>query len=94
MGTPIFTFQGNDYACIPSVNSFQRDLEEGGFSTGKLLTMDVPLVDSSGNDLFTVLPQPQNLLTYNGEQYRIEMTEKHPTGTYLIIRATNTTKGI
>ncbi len=94
LGTPVFTWKSADYSCVPSVNDFNRQLETGGFSTGRMLTMTVPLLDDNGGDIFATLPQPQDLVTYNDEQYRIETTKKHPTGVYMRIVAMSTTRGI
>lgn len=94
MGNPVFTFAGTDYGCVPSVNEFRRTLDMGGFATDKMLTLCARLLDSSGNDIFTTLPVAQNLVTYNGENFRVESTKKHPTGAYLRIVAINTTKGV
>ena len=91
---PVFTFNGTDYACVPSVNTFKRELASGGFATETLLSMTVPLVDDSDNSLFTVLPTAQQIVTYNGVQYRIQSVNKHPTGAYLRLIATSITRGL
>ena len=94
LSEPVFTFNGTDYDCVPSVNTFRRELASGGFATEKMLAMTVPLVDDNDNDIFTVLPVAQQIITYSGEQFRIQATHKHPTGAYLRILATSTTRGL
>ena len=94
LANPVFTWQTVDYACVPSVNEFKRTLESGGFVIDKMLTMVVRLLDDSGNDIFTTLPTPQQIVTYRNESFRIESTHTHPTGAYLRIIAMGVTKGI
>lgn len=90
----VFTFLGQDYACVPSVNEFKRVLDTGGFVIDKLLTLSVQLQDANGNDVFPTLPVAQQIVTYNGENFRIENTKKHPTGAYVRIIAIGVTRGI
>jgi hypothetical protein len=91
---PVFTFNGSNYACVPSVNEFKRDLDEGGFAITKMLTMSVRMLDENGQSIFSVLPVAQNIITYHGENFRIQSTHKHPTGSYLRVIAYSTTRGI
>ena len=93
LGTPTFTLNGTEYNCVPSVNEFKRELESGGFVIDKMLTMVVRLLDEDGNDVFTTLPTPQQIVTYRNEQFRIESIHTHPTGAYLRIIAMGITKG-
>lgn len=109
LGSPTFTWQGNSYNCIPSVSTLRRDLETGGFQVYKLLTMTVARYDASGNAIFPndALPQPQQTLTFENLQYRIE-TVKHDSiydvdnfgnrtsngGARMRIIAVSTTRGI
>ena len=94
LGNPVFNFDGNDYGCIPSVNEFKRELDSGGFATEKMLTMTVPIIDENQNAIFITLPTAQEVISYNGEQFRIESTHTHPTGVYMRIIAMSTTHGI
>jgi hypothetical protein len=94
LGNPVFTLDGNDYGCVPSVNEFKRTLESGGFVIDKMLTMVVRLLDSSYNDVFTTLPTPQKIVTYRSEQFRIESIKTHPTGAYMRIIAMGIARGI
>ncbi len=89
-----FTFNGVDYPCVPSVNEFKRVLDTGGFVIDKLLTISVQLQDENGSDVFTVLPVAQQIITYNGENFRIESTKKHPTAAVLRIMAFGVTRGL
>lgn len=90
---PVFTLGSTDYLCIPSVNEMARDLETGGFNIDKMLTAIVRLMDTSGNALYDHIPQAQEVLTYNGEKFRIINTKTHPTQTYLRITAMGITRG-
>jgi hypothetical protein len=94
LGNPILTIGSTDYACIPSVNEMARDLETGGFVIDKMLTAIVRLQDDSGNSLYDSLPQAQQVLTYNGDKFRIINVKTHPTQTYLRITAMGITRGV
>ena len=94
LGVPTFNLMGTDYNCVPSVNQFKRELESGGFVIDKMLTMVVRLLDDTGNDVFTTLPTPQQVVVYRGEQFRIESIHTHPTGAYMRIIAMGITRGI
>lgn len=94
LGSPVFTFKGTEYACVPSVSDFERQLETGGFSTGRLLTMTVPILDENENNIFTVQPSSQDIVTYNAENYRVSTVKTHPTGTYIRVIAVSTTRGV
>ena len=96
LGSPVFFWGSTEYPCVPSVNEAARTLEEGGFSTDKVLSMTVRLLDVDGNSVFTdnILPQAQETVTYNTENFRIISTHKHPTGAYVRILASNTTRGV
>ncbi len=91
---PVFTLGSTDYACIPSVNEMARDLDVGGFVIDKMLTAVVRLLDESGNTLYDHIPQSQEVLTYNGEQFRIINVKTHPTQTYVRITAMGVTRGL
>lgn len=93
-GSPVFTFQGNDYVCIPSITMDKRELESGGFSTVKMLTLSTQAVDMGGNDIFTSIPQSQQIISYLGDNYRIESVKRDPNLSYIRIIAYNTTQGI
>jgi hypothetical protein len=97
LGQPVFVWtDGNEYNCIPSISEFQRELESGGFYTAQLLTMTVRTLDAAFNDIFpnAVLPEAQQVITYQGKKFRIIITKPHPTGCYLRIIAESTTRGV
>lgn len=96
LNNPVFSLGGVDYACVPSVNEVTRYLEAGGFVIDKILSMVVRMIDSDGNDIFTTqtLPQAQQVVTYNGERFRIITTKKHPTGAYIRLMAQGITRGV
>lgn len=74
LGSPTFSWNNNSYPCIASVSQFNRDLAEGGFTIEQLLTMTVPRYDADGNPTFPndTPPQAQMVISFNGNQYRIE----------------------
>ena len=93
---PVITWNGNDYACVPSVSQFTRELETGGFIIDKLLTITIPLIDVSGNETFTngVLPEVQQKIFYQGERYRLITKKLNPTGAFARYTAMCDTRGI
>lgn len=95
LSNPVYTWKGSDYPCIPSIAEFTRTLDTGGFTTDRILTLTARLLDESENSLYTGdLPSPQELITYNGDGFRIISTKKHPTGSYLRITAQGINRGI
>lgn len=96
LANPVYTWEGADYPCVPSIAEFQRTLDTGGFTTDRVLTMTARLLDESQNGLYPsdVLPEPQQIITYSGDQYRIISTKKHPTGAYLRVIAHGINRGI
>ena len=96
MGSPSFTWQNTTYTFIPSVATFQRALEHGGYETVRLLTGTVRRLNMDGSAVFTTLPQPQQKMTYNidSQVYRIETVKQDPTQSYIRITASNSFKGI
>ena len=110
VGYPTFTWlvDNNQYTCIASIAEFKRDLVEGGFKVEKLLTMTDPLYDKNGNYTFpnNVLPTSQQLLSYQGLNYRIESVKQDgvfdqamgkqtsTSGARIRIVAVSTTRGI
>lgn len=78
LGNPSFTWGGNAYTCIANLSQFNRDLGDGGFRTQKLLTITVPRYDTAGSYIFPndVLPQSQQSITFNNEQFRIESVKQ------------------
>lgn len=67
-GSPVFTWNGTDYECIPSTANQGSEADIGGFNTDADLTITVR------SDLFynNVYPEAQkSLITYNGDRYRV-----------------------
>lgn len=96
LGDVTFIWKNKTYNCIASITQFSRDLQEGGFSTEKMCTMVVRLKDAEQNNVFTTLPEPQQIITISIDNslYRIESVKKHPTQSYIRIIATNITRGV
>src|ERR1041385_521373 len=82
---PVFTWMGEEYFCLPSITTFNRNLGEGGFQNGKLLTLTVRLINDDEHHTFVFganLPEPQQIIIYKGENFRIESVKKDPTGSH------------
>ena len=102
LGSPYFTWKGQQYNCIGSISQFYRELEEGGFTTEQLLTMTVPLFDNNNGRIFTGenYPQAQQKIVFKGLTYRIQnvkqdsILEDGTLPTRLRIVATCDTKGL
>lgn len=96
LGSQTFTWQNNNYLCCASMNEFERELDYGGFRTSKVLTVTVRLVDNDNCSVFpnNDYPEPQQIITYDGTQFRIVTTKKHTTGAYIRLIAEDTTRGI
>ncbi len=94
MGSPTYIYKGETYPCIPSVTDFKRDLLDGGFRVDKLLKMTLRKYDTEDNLIYSTYPTAQEVLTYQGLNYRIETVKHDPTGAYFCIIAMSTTKGI
>jgi hypothetical protein len=96
LGTPTFTWNGMTYNLIPSVSLFNRQLEQGGFETVRLMTAVVRMMNYDGSSIFTNIPQPQQKITYNIDSnlYRIEIINLHPTKTYFEMKAVCPYRGI
>lgn len=73
-GNPTFVWNSSTYPCIASLSQFNRNLVEGGFIVEQMLTITIPRYDLSGNATFPndVLPEAQQLLTFNSKKFRIE----------------------
>lgn len=68
LGSPVFTWKGVDYVCVPGTANKEKDLDIGGL----LVTAD--LVITVRTDLFdnSIYPVPQtDKLIYAGETYRV-----------------------
>lgn len=94
LSNPVFTFNSTDYACVPSVNEIARELDVGGFTIDKMLTAIVRLLDNDGNTLYSRLPTAQDIITYNGDRFRIINIKTHPTQAYIRITAMETNRGL
>ena len=95
-GDTTFTWNGNVYPCIASITEFQRDLGDGGFALEKMVNLVVPLEGDC--DVLTfpgnILPDAQQLITFQGLQYRIITKKIHPTTAYVRYVARSDTRGI
>ena len=96
LGSPTFFWGATEYPCSPSISEVTRDLDTGGFTIDKVLSMTVRLQDADGNSVFDndLLPQAQQLITYNTEQFRIVTVKVHPTKSSIRIMAFGVTRGL
>jgi hypothetical protein len=94
LNNPTFTFGSETYSCVPSVNEFKRTLDTGGFVIDKMLTLTVRIIDKDSNALYTTVPTPQQIIAYNGENFRIESKHTHPTGAYVRFICMGVTRGV
>lgn len=96
LGNPTFTWKTGTYNFIPSISEFNRELEDGGFSTNQMMTATVRKLTSSGTNVFTTLPTAQEIITYNmdGSTFRIESIRQDSTGAYFRLTAVSTVRGI
>ncbi len=90
-----FTWEGNDYPCVGSVSEVTKVLEDGGYSVDRFGSFKVRLQDTDGNDIFDPsIPEPQDTLTFQGEEFRILSVKSHPLGNEIRIMGESTNKGI
>jgi hypothetical protein len=91
LGNPFITFNGEDYACIPSSVSTAGKLEWGGIAE------DSDLVVTINKDLFTdgIYPNSKrDYITYNDIQYRVNVVKTDATGAILRLFCTDTQRGV
>jgi hypothetical protein len=78
LGFPYFTWDGEDFRCIPSGTGQGGQLVSGGILSESDLVLVVRL---------TVFPNrqypTQGLITYKGKQYRIDSDRVDVTGTFV-----------
>ena len=88
-------YQNNEYDCIASVSTYNKTLDIGGFRLVRQLNMTVRLLDTYGSNIFTnTIPQPQEKITFQDTNYRIQHVHTHPTGAYIRILAEEVYKGV
>lgn len=90
MGDQVFTWNSEEYICIPSSTSKGLNLEMGGFGAESTLVLNVR------KELFTddVYPQPKQTLTYNSVTYRIESQRQDATGAFLRLFCVDDNRGV
>ena len=96
LGNPTFIWAGNTYACTAGMSEGSKPkVETGGFSLYENLTLSVRQFDADGNNLFlnSGLPKPQQVITYQGLQYRIISIRMNTTGAYFRIMAEGIVRG-
>jgi hypothetical protein len=88
--TPVFSWQGEDFACVASATKKALDLMQGGFSKQEEVVL---VVDKS---LFTdgIYPSEQQLITYKSKNYRIENVTQDPTGASLKLNCVSDRRGL
>jgi hypothetical protein len=100
---PTFLWNGVSYNFVPSITSFNRDLDKGGFNMVRLMTATVRKYDL-GYKAYELVPlftngYPQSQIdkivySIDGLSYRIESFKEDPTGAYFRLIAHSTTRGI
>lgn len=88
MENQVFTWQNNDYICIPNTANEERVLEPGGFS------VNADLVLSTRTDQFVTFPTEQEKLVYLEKTYRIIKVGKIALGVYLRLHCMSENRGI
>lgn len=97
LGSPKFNFQGVNYPFIPSITSFTRELESGGYYVAKLLSATVRILNCDGSNQFPgALPTAQQTITYSvdSQAYRIESIKIDPTNSHFRLVAVSKNRGI
>ncbi len=84
------------FSAIVSIGMAERLLENGGFTIDKTINATVRILNANGTNQFTssFLPAPQQLISHNGDVYRILQVKPQPQGTHFRIIAINNNRGI
>lgn len=90
LANPTFTFNGEDYLCIPSSNGAVATLEDGGFSVDADLVLSTPVA------LFTdgTFPVSQQTITYREKTYRIITVREDASAAIIRLFCADDSKGI
>ena len=84
-----FTWENNEYICIPNTANEQRDLEIGGFQIVSDLILSVRV------DQFTAsLPSEQDVITYFGRAFRINKVGTTALGVYIRLHCSAIYRGV
>lgn len=88
LGNPVFTYNNTQYVCLPSVSQATEQLQEGGFSVDRVLSITVR------QSLFVSFPLLQDTLTYKGDRYRILSVNKDVLDTFLRLICVSDSRGV
>jgi hypothetical protein len=88
--SPLVTWSGEDYICIPSSDSDSISLDIGGFS------QSADIIFSIRKSLFAndVYPTSQQKVTYNSKVYRIETVREDVTQSFIRLICVDTNKKV
>jgi hypothetical protein len=79
LGSNVFTWDGNDYACAPSGTGEGGTVTNGGILGEADLTL-VARLEVFPNGLY---PQDGEKITYKGTEYRVDAVKTDSTGTFV-----------
>ena len=84
-----FTFNGKEYPCAPGSPTNQDSLGEGGFhaETELELVADLSLLPATP-------PAPQDLITYEGQSYRVVTAESMSDASCIVLGCADAARGV
>ena len=90
LGEQVFTWNDEDYECIPSPDSDASVLGEGGFS------IEVDLNITVSKDAFSseIYPASQDKITFNNKTYRIITVRSDASGAFLRLLCNSANRGV
>jgi hypothetical protein len=95
---PVFTWQGNNYVCISSSEINNLQLGNGGFENIESLSLTVRTINLDGTSIFSNsnnnYPQPQELISYNNSEFRIDKISQNVLGVSIRLICYSTTNGL
>lgn len=96
LGNPYILINNVSYPCVPSPDTYQWKLGNGGYDTINTLQLTIRMYNADGSYVFpsNVIPSPQSLLTYNGNVYRVNSVIQNVLRVAFEIHAVNSTSGI
>ena len=82
------------YPTILSISGVERMLDNGGFVIDRSLTATLRIYNKDGSKQFNTLPSVQDILTYNGDRYRILSIKVASTQTHFRLIGIGITRGL
>lgn len=90
MDTPLFTWQGEDYVCIPSSLGNSQVLDIGGLGQENDLSLTVRINQFSNN----LYPSENQTVIYKSVTYRINKVIKDGSGALIRVVLVNKSRGV